>query len=665
MARAIKTSGISEFTSDFTKIEKFFNILFLTLTTFFFIVCGHGSLAAAAVSRNAPQRPTDAQREFASFVDGFFAGIQKERGAPGMAFSAVRDGEVLYVKGYGIADKESHIPVDPERTMFRVGFISQPVTAAAVMQLSERGRINLDEDVNVYLRRWKIPTTFENPITPRHLLTHTAGFDYKGLEVAAPTSADERNYASLLQKKMPARFAEPGTYYCTSNIGYSILGSIVERYSRVNFDAAVKKYIFQPLGMNGSVFAPNGEEMKNLASGYGVNGVKVPYEYRYDMPATGMSSTASDMARFMMASLSDGAIGRNRILGETHARSMLRRHFSPHPDIDGMGIGYLEKRVGGVRTLQQYGNIPGYSAFIMLIPEKNFGMFLAANTSGINFNGELAEAVVNRFFPVSADKKSPNALPSATVYPDIQGYYRLNDISRKTAEKVASIARDQISIFLEDTFVAVRHTKDKTPPTRWLPSEGSGDIFRRIGDDDFFTDEYMFFQRDELGAVSSVVIGGVDRTYDRLSTLESHYWQIVIISGFIGTALISFLGLFMGLTNNKGNFPWETGYTSDTELWVISSLFCAVQLSFVAGIIISIVTMGDEFRVFVPYQVKALFVTPLAGGLLLAWLWFRILVNLFNPDYHWFEKISIILIAFFETGYMFFLANWRLLGFMF
>jgi hypothetical protein len=171
-----------------------------------------------------------------------------------------------------------------------------------------------------------------------------------------------------------------------------------------------------------------------------------------------------------------------------------------------------------------------------------------------------------------------------------------------------------------------------------------------VGDDGFFTDDYMFFQRGGTGAISALVVGGADNTFDKLSKPESYYWQMVILAAFAAAALVSFLGLFIGFTNNRGNFPWETGYVSDTELWVISSFFCAVQLSFVAGMIISVITMGNEFRVFVPYQVKALFLIPLAGGLLLAWLWFRILVKLFSPDYHWLEKVAIMSVAVFETG---------------
>jgi hypothetical protein len=138
-----------------------------------------------------------------------------------------------------------------------------------------------------------------------------------------------------------------------------------------------------------------------------------------------------------------------------------------------------------------------------------------------------------------------------------------------------------------------------------------------------------------------------------------------MIFGFITAAIISFLGLFVGLAINKGKFPWESGYRSDTELWGISSLFCGVQISFLVGLAASVFWGGGEFIIFVPYQVKALFIIPLAGGLLLAWLWFRTLSKLLSPDYHWLEKILIMSLAFAETGYMFFLTDWRLLGFMF
>jgi CubicO group peptidase (beta-lactamase class C family) len=623
---------------------------------------------ASAATRSSAQRIiTEEQREFSSFIDGFLAGVQKERAIPGMAFAAVRNGEILYLKGYGVRDVASGAPVLPEQTLFRVGSISKLMTATAIMQLIERGRISLDEDVNTYLRRWKLPERFGAPVTIRHLLTHTAGFDYKALEVCAPTSSDERSYGIRLQKIMPVRYAAPGKYYSNSNMGYSLIGSIIERYSRQDFSPAIKRHIFQPLGMNLSTFAPTQDERKNLAAGYDLNERVVPYEYRYDLPAMGMSTTASDMARFMMSALAGGVLGRNRILGDMYTRSMQRRHFSPHTLIEGAGLGYLEKHIMGWRTLQQSGNMNGYSSFLMLLPEKNFGFFFAANATDLDFYYEMASAIVGRFFPASDDKKITAATQPPMIRMDIEGYYRTNLISRHTAEKSARMTTDQLHVSIEDGAVVLKHTIEDAPPVRLIPMEVSdeGDLFIKAEDNGRPSLDYLFFQRNASGNVEAMIIGDVNHTYDKLQTHENHYWQIVFIVIFVSCAFLSFLGAILGSELNKRNPLWEKDLRSDTEQWNIASIFWLTQIAFVLGLIISIYFKGSEFQIFVPYQVKALFVIPLAGALLLAWFWFRIAGNILSTEHHWAEKLLLIIIASIETAYMFFLADWRLLGFMF
>ena len=618
---------------------------------------------AAAEGATRTRAQIQEQMEFASFVDGFIAGVQKERTIPGMVFAAVKDGDVLYLKGYGHADVASGAPADPEKTLFRVGAISQPITAAAVMQLAERGRVGLDDDVNIYLRRWRLPGASDQPVTMRHILTHTAGFDYKELETAAPTAADERAFASRLSRMMPRRVSEPGLFYSESNLGYALLGSIIERLSLTNFDAAVKRNIFQPLGMTESAFFLEGDEMDKLATGYDSTGRPVEYEYRYDSPARSMNTTAYDMGRFMLAQMGGGRIGRSSILGELHAGSMMRRHFSPHPMISGAGLGYLEQPVAGVRTLQKHGSIPGYSSFMMMIPDRNFGVFLAVNASDIDFSEELSVSLVERFFPSQRDRT--RAVPqSVAVYPDIEGSYRTNRIPHLTAEKITKLFAEQIIIEINDGGIVATDAHNPSQQTRWFPTS-SEDLFRRVGDDGYYHDEYIFFGRDEDGAVEVLVMGGVAGTYERIETFEALNRQRMILSGFAAAALLSFLGLYIGSAVNKGKFPWEKGLTSDTELWGLSSLFWLVQLLFVCGILTAYIWIGHEFKVFVPYQVKALFIVPLGGGLLLTWFWFRLLAKILSPAHHWMEKILIISIAFVATGYMFYLAHWRLLGFMF
>jgi CubicO group peptidase (beta-lactamase class C family) len=625
----------------------------------------------AAPSRTQARRIEEERREFASFIDGFFAGIQKNWKIPGMAFIAVSGGEVLYLKGYGLADVESGRPVSPDATLFRVGAISTVVTAAALLQFVEKGSLLLDEDINKYLRRWKLPSTFEDPVTLRHLLTHTGGFDGKRLEICAPTSADERNYAVRLQKIMPARSAPPGVFYSFSPMGYALVGTVIERYSRQDFASAIARNIFRPLGMNNSAFIPTDEQAKNMAKGYDEHGKAVRYAYFYDMPAEGMSATASDMGRFMLASLDGGALGRNRILQPMYANSMLRTHFSPHPRIEGTGLAYREKIALGLRTLQQSGNMPGYSSFLMLIPEKNFGLFFAANISGLDFNDDLAAAVAGRFFQRTGDARRDQPSPSKSpVSMDIEGYYRHNDISRHTAEKAANMLGDQLRVSVSDGFVLVSHTNKKDERSRWAfvessPDISSGDLFRGVDENGGLNDEYIFFQRGRSDDVTAMVMGEARHTYDKLKPHEGHYAQIAAIACFVMAFVVSCLGLLLGNAINNGRLPWEKGLRSAAELWVISLLFCAIQLFFVLGILLSIHYLGRQFVVFVPYQVKALFIVPLAGALLLAWFWFRLISSILNPDHHWGEKLLLIAVAGVETCFLLFLADWRLVGFMF
>lgn len=624
-------------------------------------------VSQAAAPRAGRDRGADeARREFSSFVDGFLEGIQKEQQIPGMVFVAVRGENVLYMKGYGRGAND--LPADPERTLYRVGSISKIMTAVATLQLVERGRIGLDENVNAYLNRWSLPDTHENPVTLRNLLTHTGGFDDKAYEIDAPASNDERGFVGRLQKRMPARYAPPGSAYSFSNMGYALAGSIIERYSRQQFASAVRKYIFEPLEMRQSAFAPTDEALLNLAPGHDDRGGEVPYTRRFDMPATGMVSTASDMGRFMLAQLGEGALGKNRILPPSYANSMLRRHFSPHPLIDGTGLAYCEKNTRGFRTLQQTGNIAGYSSFLILSPEKKFGIFFAANVEGLDFKDNLTDALARRFFPVSGDAQgglAPGSPRADGASPDLGGWYRHNRISRHTAEKARNILGPQIRVARDGEGLLLTGTGEKTNAAGRWEATGEPDLFKRAGKGGADGDSYLFFGRNAEGEAVTMTVGEVGETYDKLPWKEAYPWQAAQIAAFLLTAVISFAGALLGFAVNRNRLPWEKGLRAATELWTLSSLFCAMQLAFAAGILLSAQCLGGQFTSFVPYQVKALFVIPLCAGILLAWLWLRLLAGLVNPGHHWAEKLLLLVIVCVETGYMFFLAGWRLLGFMF
>ena len=648
------------------------NSIKITLSILLAILITFVGLPESSASTKTSAPKALGRGEFESFIDGFFSGLKRDKQIPGMVFAAVKDGQPLYIKGYGVMDLEKGWSVKADRTLFRVGEVSEVITATALLQLVAKGRLSLDEDLNFYLRRWKLPTTFEEPVTLRHILTHTGGFDDKRLELCAPTSADERAYTKQLPQKMPTRRAPPGLYCSYSNMGYTLAGSIIERYSRQNFAQAVKKHVFTPLGMERSAFTLTEAQQKSLATGYTPDGKALGYSYRYDMPAVGMSTTADDMSKFMIAALGEGKLGKNRILPAAYANGMLRRHFTPHPLLGGMAIAYSEHTVSGLRTLQQHADIPGYSSFLMLIPEKNFGIFFAANISGLDFRDDLAKAVIKRFFPTSADvNKLPVPDRTAHIPQDIEGFYRTIRISHSTAEKVLNFLGEQLSVTIQDGGVVTASSKrDRESAERWLPVTNedktkSGELFQIIDSNGTPQNEFMFFSRNESGAVTTLTVRHAENTYERIKPHESNNRQILFLFAFFSLLLLSVAGTMLSIAINNGKLPWEKGYRSATEIWVISTIFCFMQLAFAVGLMLSHAYWGGEFAVFVPYQVKALFVIPLLGGTILAWMCFRLLVSLFSPEHHWAEKLVLLAVAALEILYMLFLADWRLLGFMF
>lgn len=172
-------------------------------------------------------------KELEAFMDGAVQAQLKAYGIPGAAVAVVRDGRVLLAKGYGFADLEQRRPVTAGQTIFRIASVSKPVLWTAVMQLVEQGKLDLDADVNTYLQGFQIPATFPEPITLRHLLTHTTGFEAWEWPSHAREASEVASLKQLLIRDMPARVAAPGIISSYSNYGAMLAGHLVEQASGV------------------------------------------------------------------------------------------------------------------------------------------------------------------------------------------------------------------------------------------------------------------------------------------------------------------------------------------------------------------------------------------------------------------------------------------------
>jgi CubicO group peptidase (beta-lactamase class C family) len=312
----------------------------LALACLLFLVAALGNTPALAAQRvealphtlsvpeltgaSGPSSP----EEMEAFLDAFFEAKMAELHIPGAAIVVVQDGKVFLAKGYGLADLAHQTPVDPTKTAFRAGSVSKLFTWTAVMQVAERGLLDLDTDVNRYLTDFRVPDTYPQPVTLAHLLTHTAGFEDRWIGSATRGPEELEPLSQVLANAMPQRVEAPGVVHSYSNYGTGLAGHLVEQVSGRPFDQYVEEHILRPLGMDGTTFRqPIPEALAaNMATGYTyADGTleAAPLIYQKIGPEGAMTLTPIDMAAFMIAHLHEGEYGNIRILEPTTAQDDL------------------------------------------------------------------------------------------------------------------------------------------------------------------------------------------------------------------------------------------------------------------------------------------------------------------------------------------------------
>ncbi len=400
--------------------------------------------------------------EIQALLDPFFAERMTQRHIAGAVVVMVRDGQVLFSKGYGYADLDRRIPFNPDTTIFRAGSISKLFTATAVMQLVERNLLNLDENVNSYLKHFQLKDLFPQPVTLGHLLTHTAGFAEYIHRQHRLVESDWQPLAEYLTERMPPRVLPPGRFFSYNDHGFSLAGLIVEEVSGISFPGYVAQNIFNPLGMDRSTFRqrPAPELMKDLAVGYLFkDGANVPYtlDYVETVPAAGLFTTGRDISRFMMAHLQTGRLGEIRILGENATREMHSRHFIHHEKLRGRAYGFSELFINGQRIIFHDGGMPGYTSRLCLLPESGIGFFVSCTSDDLGTKAILTTKLMDRLFPPDGKPAPAKPAPQTVKVSEFLGYYdqvagfatnglRLGSMLQNYAVVKAG-ASDRISVF--------------------------------------------------------------------------------------------------------------------------------------------------------------------------------------------------------------------------
>jgi CubicO group peptidase (beta-lactamase class C family) len=369
---------------------------------------------------------------------------------PGAALAVVVDGETRILRGYGCADLEQAIPVDAERTVFRIGSVSKLFVATAALQLVAAGRLDLHTDINGALGTMHVPEVFGQPITLHQLLTHTAGLDERVVGYAARTPDDLEPLADFLGRRLPARGWAPGIHTGYSNFGYALAGLAIETVASSSFADHVARSILDPLGMTRSSYGqPAPAELRaHAAIGYRCDTLgctQLPVDYRSAYPPGGLVSTASDMSRFILANL--GRDPATASVLNARARALMHaQQFTHHAALPGMAYGFAEEQVHGWRALSHAGGIPGFSSALMLIPESGFGVFLATNGGSSAFGRAALEIVEAALVDAaSAQDSAPRRSPPSSMI-DPTGWYRLTRYAHFTVENLPMLFTGQLHV---------------------------------------------------------------------------------------------------------------------------------------------------------------------------------------------------------------------------
>ena len=436
-----------------------------------------------------------------TFLDGLVPLQIKQDDIAGVTISVVKDGKLLFAKGYGYADVEKKKPVSAEETLFRPGSISKLFTWTAVMQLFEQGKLDLDRDVNEYLD-YKIPDAFGKPITLKNIMTHTPGFEEQIKDLFLTDPSIKPNLGQYLKTHIPTRIYPPGTVPAYSNYATAIAGYIVERISGRPFDEYVAENIIKPLNMTHSTFAqPLPPELAPfMSNGYRLaSDTAGTFEVVNAFPAGSLSSSATDMAQFMMAHLADGQLGNAQILKPETARLMHSRLFALDDAANAMCYGFYEESRNGHRIIGHAGDTIYFHSDLHLVLDQKLGFFVSYNSAGRTGGGRLNlwHAFLDRYYPYTASVTS-----SATAKDDAKaasGTYTLSRRAETSFLKTASlVSQFSVSPVGDGDIEIPQLTGINGKPKRW---QGIGPMtfLERDGQDK------LIFKPDQSGRMQMIL----------------------------------------------------------------------------------------------------------------------------------------------------------------
>lgn len=378
---------------------------------------------SALAQKPSPSSPAPATRQLTqadveAWLDGYLPFALQRGDIAGAVVVVVKDGAILLEKGYGLADVDKRVPVDPRRTLFRPGSISKLFTWTAVLQLVEQGKLDLDRDVNDYLD-FRIPAGFGAPITLRNLMTHTPGFEEVGKNIITADSTGTQSLEEFVKAWTPRRIFPPGQVPAYSNYGAALAGYIVQRVSGERYDDYMERHILGPLGMERATFRQPlpARFVADMSKGYRLgSGQAKPFERVIPTAAGSLSATGHDMGLFMIAHLQDGRLGSAQILKPETAKLMHGTALTILPRVNRMVLGFYESNRNGRRAIAHSGDTYFFHCEAHLFIDDGIGLYIAMNSQG---KPGAVGAIRTQLFDQFADRYLPGMTDDGHVDPAV------------------------------------------------------------------------------------------------------------------------------------------------------------------------------------------------------------------------------------------------------
>lgn len=524
-----------------------------------------------------------------AFLDGVMPAQLQRGNIAGAVVAVVKDGKVLFAKGYGYADVEAKKPVSADDTLFRPGSISKLFTWTAVMQLVEQGKLDLDRDVNDYLD-FKIPSTYSQPITLRNIMTHTSGFSETIKDLFVKNPEDMKPLGVYVADHLPPRIFPPGTTPAYSNYATTVAGYIVQRVSGKPFDEYIATNILQPLGMSHTTFEqPLPPSLKPLMSnGYALASEKAkPFEVVQAWPAGSVSTSALDMTHFIIAHLQNGEYNGARILRPETAQLMHARQFASNPAMNAMALGFYEETRNGHRIIGHGGDTGWFHSDLHLILDANVGFFVSYNSAGkgeVSNRTELFEQFLDRYFPYQI----PPATVPATAAADARAVSGVYIISRRLQgnilEASAVLGEARISSTPDGKIMMDALKNFNGQPKKFV--EIAPLVYREVDGQD-----KIAFKRVGNGHLQAA-IDYPFMVFDRVGLLQNKYLNFFVLGASLGIMVLALIfwpvnGLLRRHYGRKLRLS-----VGNRRLRTLTRVVCAIDVLFVVLLAV-VLSSGD------------------------------------------------------------------------